>query len=278
MWMSPTTGKPWPSWPDPARCRSPRTRHVYVWSAPDGASVPTIELHVADCPGNARRGRRRGRRRCRRMARCWSSTRRAWIPRRSLPNAVTAPFVVSVDRTTASMKVLANDAARPVVSGDGLHVAYVPSCHPHAVVDDGSRPVCRRYGPPHRRAGHGGAREPSLRSPGSVGGSCSTATMARRSPTFLPILLSGVMVWAADLRAALDGSVVDTTTTTTPPPPPPPRPRPPFPEPPAVRLRSPSGTPADLTSSAACRRSRSPSAPPRRSTERLRIRFGRRVR
>ncbi len=126
---------------------------------------------------------------------------------------VVAPFVVSVDRTTRATKVLIGDARRPVVSGDGLHVAYergtavrmLSSTSGASFSTSTDRPIdgLDTAGPASRVAMSRFGRWVVF---DSGDGTSFTDSVE---------LQEGVMVWAADLRVAADGSIADTTTTTT---------------------------------------------------------------
>jgi hypothetical protein len=191
---------------------APTPGNVYVWSAPSGASVPTIELQsptAQGAPGAAPSG-----------SPSLSSDGSVLVFDSTSPdlaavgvNAVTTPFLVGVDRTTRATKVLAGDAARPVVSGDGRNVAYVrgaairllSSASGPSLAALTDRPIdgLDTAGPASRVAISRFGRWVVF---DSKDGMLFTDVVD---------LASGVMVWAADLRAAADGSVADTTTTTT---------------------------------------------------------------
>ena len=191
---------------------APAPANVYVWSAPGGASVPTIELvspTAEGTPGTAMSGSPSLSSDGSLLVFGSTSTDLAAVG----AGPVVAPFVVSVDRTTRVTKVLVGDAGRPVVSGDGLHVAYergtavriLSSTSGTSFSTSTDRPIdgLATAGPASRVAMSRFGRWVVFDS--SDGKSLTDSVE----------LQAGVMVWAADLRVATDGSIADTTTTTT---------------------------------------------------------------
>lgn len=191
---------------------APAPANVYVWSAPGGAAVSTIELvspTAQGTPGTATSGSPSLSSDGSLVVFGSTSTDLAAVG--TVP--VTAPFVVSVDRTSRATKVLIGDADRPVVSGDGLHVAYergtavrmLSSTSGASFATSTDRPIdgLDRAGPASRVAISRFGRWVVF---DSGDGKSFTDSVE---------LQEGVMVWAADLRAATDGSIGDTTTTTT---------------------------------------------------------------
>jgi hypothetical protein len=191
---------------------APAPANVYVWSAPDGASASTIELMspTADgTPGAATSGSPSLSSDGSLVVFGSTSTDLAAVG----ADPVVAPFVVSVDRTTRATKVLIGDARRPVVSGDGQHVAYeratavrmLSSTSGASFSTSTDRPIdgLDTAGPASRVAMSRFGRWVLF---DSGDGTSFTDSVE---------LQEGVMVWAADLRVAADGSIADTTTTTT---------------------------------------------------------------
>ncbi len=126
---------------------------------------------------------------------------------------VVGPFVVYVDLIGRGTRVLVDDARRPAVSGDGLHVAYeragairvASSATPtYATTQDlpvgGLETANPLTGAMLSRHGRWIVFD-------SGDGASLTADVAFHD---------GIGVWTADRRPADDGSVLDTTTTTTP--------------------------------------------------------------
>jgi hypothetical protein len=191
---------------------APAPANVHVWTAPGGASVPTIELvspTAQGAPGTAASGSPSLSSDGSFLVFGSTSTDLAAVG----AGPVVAPFVVSVDLTTRATKVLVGDAGRPVVSGDALHVAYergaavrmLSSTSGTSFSTSTDRPVVglETAGPANRVALSRFGRWVVFDS--SDGPSLTDSVE----------LQAGVMVWAADLRAATDGSIADTTTTTT---------------------------------------------------------------
>ena len=102
---------------------APDPGNVYVWSLPKGAITPTIQvlsLTALGAPGTASSGSPTlsgdG------SLVFFDSSSRDLAAVGTTP--VTAPFVVYVDRVGNGTRVLVDDASRPAVSADGMHVVY----------------------------------------------------------------------------------------------------------------------------------------------------------
>lgn len=125
----------------------------------------------------------------------------------------TLPFVVFVDLTTLETRVLLTDASRPALSGDGLHAAYQRGPAVRVLSSTEGRTYTATADHPIDElvdANPTGAVSLSRYGRWVVFDSDDGAALTETVE-----LQSGVMVWAADLKTAGDGSVLDTTTTTT---------------------------------------------------------------
>ncbi len=131
--------------------------------------------------------------------------------------AVTAPFVVGVDRTAATTQVLVDDASDPSVSADGEHIAYrrgaairvlssstSPGETGAAVTSDRGLDALSAVEPLDRLAISRHGRWIVFDSASTLAAAVAPAGDAA------PL----VRVWAADLRVR-DVSVIDSTTTST---------------------------------------------------------------
>ena len=191
---------------------APEPGNVYVWSESVAPAEPTIELlsrTTAGVPGAESSGSPT-------MSADGSlvffdstSTDLAAIG----TGPVQGPFVVTVDRIGRGTRVLVDEATRPAVSGDGRHVAYERA---GAIRMMSSTDGTSFTSTTDREVNGLGAADPVTGSVLSRFGRWIVFDSAQgKELTDKVEFQKGAMVWAADLRASDDGSVIDTTTTTT---------------------------------------------------------------
>ena len=204
---------------------APDPGNVYVWSLPEDAVTPTIDLlsptatgELGDASSGSPTMSGDG------SLVFFDSSNRNLAALGAAPVAagVVDPlavgidpvsFVVYVDRVGMGTRVLVDDASRPAVSADGMHVVYERAGAIRLV----SSTAGATYATTQDRAVEG------LENANPVTGS-SLSQFGRwivfdsadgTSLTDDVEFHDGVDVWAADQRPSDDGMVVDTTTTTT---------------------------------------------------------------
>ncbi len=191
---------------------APVPGNVYVWSESAGRADPTIELLSrtrAGAPGADSSGSPTMSADGSLVLFDSTSTDLAAIG----TDPVTGPFVVIVDRVGRGTRVLVDEAKRPAVSGDGRHVAYERA---GAIRMLSSTDGTSFTSTTDREIDGLGDVDPVTGSVLSRFGRWLVFDSAQGTVLTDDVeFQTGVMVWAADLRASDDGSIVDTTTTTT---------------------------------------------------------------